>query len=87
MGRSAKGMNYTTIHTKRCICAEADARLIAAAPEMYEALFQIDRFVRSMVKDEGATGYTKALSLLKHHEGETWGNLVRAALAKARGES
>jgi len=54
---------------------EANAHLIAAAPDMYEALAEIER----ADFDFGATRWTPSL--------ERWAIKVRAALAKARGES
>ena len=50
----------------------ANARLIAAAPDLYEAL-------RSVPKDDLSEGYTDRLI-------EWWHGPARAALAKARGE-
>jgi hypothetical protein len=65
-----------------CICSDRDARLLAAASELYEALRQSERNVSSLlymlpVKSDP----TERKSLT------TWRDMLRAALAQADGRT
>lgn len=57
---------------------KANANLIAAAPEMYEALKQIEKCEGSFSRDP----LTHAANVLEEHE-----RIAHEVLAKARGES
>lgn len=61
---------------------EADAHLIAAAPDLYEALSML-------VSSDAVAFYPSAIeqSDWGSVDFEEWGDRARAALAKARGES
>ncbi len=76
---------YNRIRVKGGDDCDADAALIAAAPEMYDALRRIPIIRRREpeARDEclgcGAVGETEC-------QGECWVAILEAALAKARGE-
>lgn len=55
----------------------ANARLIAAAPELLGELVKITDAYAEAMKDAGVTHYPEALAVVRH---------ARAAIAKARGE-
>lgn len=57
--------------------AQANARLIAAAPELLGELIKITDAYAEAMKDAGVTHYPEALVVVRH---------ARAAIAKARGE-
>jgi hypothetical protein len=56
---------------------EANAHLIAAAPDMYEALAQAAEILRDVAKTSGLT----------HSDAESCADTAESVLAKARGES
>ena len=58
-------------------CADADAHLIAAAPDLYEALEQARDTIRELIN---------ARSSEAEGSDEDWVGGINAALAKARGE-
>jgi hypothetical protein len=57
---------------------DANARLIAAAPDLYDALEAAEESIVAFAEDMGVYGYSGASDVLAQ---------VRAAMAKARGES
>jgi hypothetical protein len=80
------GSDFTPIDAAECTVAfvplahQANARLIAAAPELYEALDQLHRetvfFLKREGKEVGKTGVGRSLY-----------DKVERALAKARGDA
>ena len=64
----------------------ANARLIAAAPDLLQALENLTDAVQSGTSYADDTAAGKALSILSGRSGTTWLSDARAAIAKAKGE-
>ena len=65
---------------------KANARLIAAAPDLLQALENLTDAVQSGTSYADDTAAGKALSILSGRSGTTWLSDARAAIAKAKGE-
>lgn len=65
---------------------EANMRIIAAAPDLLQALENLTDAVQSGTSYADDTAAGKALSILSGRSGTTWLSDARAAIAKAKGE-